>query len=92
MVVVVTKVDKLSKVELFAACSNFQRMFAKAIPTDDIETEGGWEQVATPSAGTFDDAQRRAGSDSLPVVLFSAVTGFGQGDLWKVIRDNLIAP
>jgi hypothetical protein len=76
VVVVATKVDKLTKSELTELPQRLRGGLAPAVQAA-LEGEGA-------------EAAQRGASD-LPVVLCSAATGLGKGGLWRVIHDNLLA-
>jgi len=97
VVVVATKIDKLSSSETNKALgmlrNNFHGLAIQAAnrcaqEEDDNNNKGG---AVVDDDVHFGDTHGVATIPvEVPVIPFSSVTGQGKSELWKVIRDNMI--
>lgn len=102
--IVATKIDKLSSREADKAVNLITNTFnrlASVAATKFAQGERGGrgeeEDTSTYQQQQEEDwvvggeAEGILSQQVVPVIPFSSVTGQGKSDLWKVIRDNIIA-
>lgn len=82
VVIVATKVDKLSKAETIKAEEKLKKMYM-ALSAEKLEEEEEEEVFIAKE-------ELKEEEGGVPVIMFSSVTGHGKGDIWKAIRDNML--
>lgn len=86
MVIIATKVDKLSKIEAEKALAylrnTYHSLSMKAAA--ELDQQDGYDSSDGDPGG---DA---LGNNAVPVIMFSSVTGLGKSEVWKSVRDNML--
>ena len=88
MVVVATKVDKLSKIEAAEALDHLRKAYCSlsaqaAQRHQEKEGEDSREEDTGTPGGSAVDSE-------VPIVLFSSKTGVGKSEIWRTVRDSML--